>query len=153
MIYPRSQSQYKAKLRFKATCLWVYQGFSTTSHQVSLYLIYFLLNLHLTPSVEWHYAEPLTEQINNLENQSTNGKLGQWIKVQKTKPKKTKAAASIPTSSLEPQLYWEGQKQPKPMLTDLHSKILSLLQPAPAESLVKYCLVRHMSQMNSNKQM
>lgn len=26
------------------------------------------------------------------------------------------------------------------MLTDLHSKILSLLQPAPAQSLVKYCL-------------
>lgn len=75
MIYSRSQSQYKAKLRLQDTCLWVYQCFSMTPYYVSLIL--FILNVHLTQSVELHYMKSLTEQNNNLGKQSENERLGQ----------------------------------------------------------------------------
>ena len=117
MTYPRSQSRYKAKLRFEATCLWVYQGFSIASLQVSLYLIYSLLNLHLTQSLNCIIpSHSLNRSIiwknNRTEEPSTNGELGQQTQLperkvgrKKGKQRKSAAAATLsPTSSQEPQL-------------------------------------------------
>lgn len=83
MLYPRSQSQCKAKLRFKATMPMglLPRLFPPPHTRFPCILFYSLLNLHFAQSIELHILSHAQNRATTWKTtkKSADGKLGQQM--------------------------------------------------------------------------